>query len=411
MAFVLVNTDVPSDHTTGPAPSLAQYANTGMANAVAYYTIIDDSGKMKLDTLTLTGNSSALTRKISSVDIPMTGIYNGEIAGYSFGGDNAIAPGGGTGIAKLPFASGTDVAQSSGIVPLSPTAVLDTAKSKHARGTAKSGIKAYLIGGAASVPAAFANTMSAFPFAVGDTHGSYAIPATLPIARGETQLLSDMGGGNIYAAGGGTGPALTVVTAPLPAPAAVFKMPSSSDTGPVTSTGSLVTGRALGGAWSTPTTGIVAGGQNVLAMLDSIESFPWSSETWSAATPSTLVAYKYAAIYQSLTTGYQALGANNAPTQTQPNSDTTRQLAVASFPFSSLTTITSTPIPGVPRVTNRNGFSGLYEAIIAHGWPGLATPEPADGDIGFRVPYSSGIYQSFTFGTGVDRVHATASQV
>jgi hypothetical protein len=266
--------------------------------------------------------------------------------------------------------------------------VLNAAMVQNGRGSTKSSIKAYLMGGTTDGSIVGINAIKVFPFAIGDTHGSYAIPAVLSVVRKEAQHMSNMNGGFVYVTGGGSGtPAYYAISPTATVLSSTNKMPVSSETGPVTTSGSLVTGRAYGTAYSAPDKGIVTGGQQVLgvACLSSSEIFPWAVETWSQS-PVALVGFKYAAGFQSVDTAYQSFGGNNAPSFTQPNTldplvtpgYAFKNFATVSFPFASVTS-TVTEFRALPSYTSvtvvgRMAMSGMYEAYIAGGWPGGASP-------------------------------------
>lgn len=410
MAFKLHDNSVPL-----PPSSPLNSANT------SFYTVIDDDGTMTVDQLKLTGNSSALTRYArTSVTNPFTaqpfyGLYVGQFNGYYMGGTSSLtASTGSTSIYKFPFASAT--ATKDLLMP----GVLNAASVQTGRGTAKSSVKTYILGGTPDGSTAGITAIKVFPFAIGDTHGSYAIPAVLTAARKETQYLSNMNGGAVYVAGGGNGsPAYYAIGTAVAALTSVNKLPTASETGPVSSPTGLVTGRAYATGYSAPDKGVVSGGQNLLggALLGSNEIFPWASETWSS-TPAVAVAYKYAAGFQSTDTGYQAFGANNAPSYTQPNTTAPvtpgyafKNLAVISFPFASVgiavaEQILPTATTGVT-VVGRMGMSGLYEGWIAGGWPGGASPVGSITTFN-KYPYAGkvAIYDTTT----MDKVDGYTSQ-
>jgi hypothetical protein len=258
------------------------------------------------------------------------------------------------------------------------------------------------MGGAPDGQVAAVNAIQVFPFAVGDSHGTYTAPAVLPATRKETQFISNMDGGFVYATGGqvpGVPNVYYAFSPVIPAATTTFKMPVASDTGPITSTGALVTGRGQATAYSAPDKGMVAGGQQLLAaaMVSSIESFPWASEVWSQ-TPASLINYKMGAGFQSVSVGYQGYGANNAPTYAHPNGTGAtpsgylfKTLAVVSFPFSSVSsTVTEYFTPQIDPsalTVNKQGISGLYEGFIVSGWPGGGPPSGSATTF-FKYPFS-----------------------
>jgi hypothetical protein len=408
-------------------PGVPESANS-VADAVTI-TVLDDDGSLNVDQLTLTGNSNALIRYVlqsngSYDSFPFSPIYNGLYNGYHFGGDSLINStfGAPSGFHKFPFAS--SVSQSA-TIDRTMIGALNRSIGQIGRGTLKSSTKAYLAGGSPVRPGAALTTVAVFPFAVGDTAGTYAAPMVLPAVRKEAQHISNIPGGFVYVVGGGSQTSATGYTPGTAAVATTFKIPVSSDTGPITSSGSLVTGRAEGTAYSTPDRGFVSGGGNLmgsptLGLLGSTEIFPWASETWSQ-TPVPLVVWKMSAGFQSLSKGYMAFGANNLPSYVQPHTVSpappgyaTRSNSVISFPFAAVGTATSVLItPYTPATifltTNRQAMSGVYEGIIAGGWPGLGPPEGSSDRV-HRYPYAGEVAILLAESSITDRVDGATTQ-
>jgi hypothetical protein len=393
-----------------------------------FYTVIGDDGTMTVDQLTLTGNSDALVRYVKQANgsfdaLPFAPIYNGLYAGYHFGGDTLIlSPFSGTTFFKFPFAA--SVSQSA-TIDRQMLGATNRNIGQIGRGTLKSSTKAYLAGGSPARPTTGVTTVTVFPFAVGDTAGTYTAPMVLPAVRKEAQHISNIPGGFVYVVGGGASATATGYSPSVAAVATTFKIPVSSDAGPITSSGSLVTGRAEGTAYSTPDRGFVSGGGNLmgsptLGLLGSTEIFPWASETWSQ-TPVPLVVWKMSAGFQSLSKGYMALGANSTPSYIQPHTVSpappgyaNRSNSVISFPFAAVGTATSvliTPYTPAPifLTTNRQAMSGVYEGIIAGGWPGLGPPEGSTDRV-HRYPYAGEVAILLAEVSILDRVDGATTQ-
>lgn len=394
-----------------------------------FYTVLDDYGSMSVDQLTLTGSANSLLRYVKQANgsydtLPFGPIYNGLYAGYYFGGDSLILGTFTSPAATHKFTFAASVSQSSTMDRATPGPMV-RGLGCVGKGTAKSSTKAYIAGGTTSRPAVGVTTVTVFPFAVGDTAGTYNAPMVLAAARKESQLISNIPGGFVYVVGGGSASTATGYSPSVAAVSTTYKIPTSSDSGPITTSGTLVTGRAEGTAYSAPDKGIVSGGGNLMgtgptALLGSTEVFPWASETWTQ-TPVPLVVWKMAAGYQSLSKGYLALGANSTPSYIQPHTASpappgyaTRSNSVISFPFAAVGTATSVLITSyAPAIsflaTNRTAMSGVYEGFITNGWPGLGPPEGSQ-DRMHRYPYAGEVAVLVAESTTLDRTDGHTTQ-